>query len=328
MTSTNNLLPEPALRWIIDSIGADSASAILSVERQHGGMSSIVHKLIVDVGGQLNSYVLRQFDNAEWLSNEPDLVLHEAESLRYASVSGVQTPKLVAFDDTGSYIGKPAVLMTCLPGQVVLAPEDMYAWVDGLAEALARIHRLDGADFEWSYFTYNDVSKLQPPSWSSEQANWQRVIDIVKGQKPESKTVFIHRDYHPTNVLWKDDQVSGVVDWVNACRGPAGIDVGHCRVNLVQLYGVPTADAFLASYERHAGELFRYEPYWDLLSLMDILEGPLSVYPGWTALGVTGLTETIIAERLEDYRDSLLQAKTPSASLDAGAALRRHIRKV
>ncbi|MFD0682267.1 MULTISPECIES: hypothetical protein [unclassified Paenibacillus] len=26
--------------------------------------------------------------------------------------------------------------------------------------------------------------------------------------------------------------------WVNACRGPAGIDIGHCRLNPAMLFGV------------------------------------------------------------------------------------------
>lgn len=51
------------------------------------------------------------------------------------------------------------------------------------------------------------------------------VFDFVREPRPQVKPCFIHRDYHPTNILWVDDKVSGVVDWVNACRGPAGIDI-------------------------------------------------------------------------------------------------------
>ena len=130
---------------------------------------------------------------------------------------------------------------------------------------------------------------------------------IAKGPRPNTRKCFIHRDYHPTNVLWSGDSVSGVVDWVNACQGPPGIDIGHCRVNVAQLYGISVADAFLTSYQTYAGEKFIYEPYWDIVSLIDYVSWPPKVYPGWTALGVTGLTDKLIAERLDNYMLSLLK---------------------
>jgi len=97
------------------------------------------------------------------------------------------------------------------------------------------------------------------------------------------------------------------VDWVNACRGPAGVDIGHCRVNLALLYGISAADEFLAAYEQAAGESFTYNPYWDLAALVDVSEGPPTVYPGWAVFGMTGLTDELIRHRLDAYLLSLLK---------------------
>jgi hypothetical protein len=30
------------------------------------------------------------------------------------------------------------------------------------------------------------------------------------------------------NVLWEENGISGIADWINACMGPIGIDVAHC----------------------------------------------------------------------------------------------------
>ncbi|MTW84480.1 phosphotransferase [Virgibacillus dakarensis] len=119
---------------------------------------------------------------------------------------------------------------------------------------------------------------------------------IVKGPQPSAKTCFIHRDYHPTNVLYHKGKVSGIVDRVNACRGPAGIGVGHCRVNLALLYDVITTDRFLVEYQQDQGSAFTYDVYWDLVSVMDIFFGPPKVNPGWEGLGATGLTDKMIEE--------------------------------
>ncbi len=301
---SDQAVPERVLKWVVDSVGG--LAEVESVRRLYGGMSSAVHCISLRTRGLAKDYVIRQFDNAEWLREEPDLALHEAESLRRAFRSGLPTPQVVAFDETGRDCGVPAVLMTRLEGTVVLRPRLMSSWLDGLAESLARIHAVEAGNFPWVYFTYRDIASLEIPSWSRVPGLWDQAISRVRGPRPEYEPRFIHRDYHPTNILWARGAVSGVVDWVNACRGPSGIDVGHCRVNLAMLFGVSAADAFLAAYERHAGPSFSYDSYWDLLSLIDILFGPPVVYPGWTALGVTGLTDQRMMERLDAYLKSLL----------------------
>lgn len=297
-------LPDRMVKWLINAV--DPRATVESIHRLHGGTSSIVHRVSLRVNHTVEDVVLRQFDNREWLQEEPDLALHEAESLRMASQVDSSTPEIIAFDDTGSECGVPAVLMSKLAGTVVLQPENMDEWLRGLAESLAQIHKVEAADFLWTYFTYNDITALEIPSWSSVPGLWEKGISIVKRQPPRVKECFIHRDYHPTNVLWDQNKVSGIVDWVNACRGPAGIDVGHCRLNLAMLCGVSTADSFLTAYQSYAGEAFQYDPYWDLLSLMDILFGPPEVYPGWAAFGVTGLTDKLMEERLDKYMTSLI----------------------
>lgn len=127
----------------------------------------------------------------------------------------------------------------------------------------------------------------------------------MKGAPPETKYCFIHRDFHPANVLWEENKVSGVVDWPNACRGPQGVDVGHCRVNLAMLHGVEVGELFLEVYQEKVPD-FSYNPYWDLVSLVDMLFGPPKVFEGWKALGITYLTDEIIMKRLDDYLLSLL----------------------
>lgn len=299
-----DIIPKHVLNWVVDSI--DRGATVQSIRRLQGGISSIVHSISLKKNHHVKQFVLRQFDNAEWLREEPDLALHEAESLRWAARTGLPTPEIIAFDETGSKCGIPAVLMSQLEGCVDLKPQNLDLWLDGMAQSLVRIHRMEADNFPWAYFTYADIASLDTPDWSSCPELWNKAIHIVKGPQPVVKLCFIHRDYHPTNILWKGNSVSGVVDWVNACRGPAGIDLGHCRLNLAMLYGVQTADAFLSAYQHHAGPAFSYDPYWDTLSLINILGGPPEVYPGWTALGVTELTDGMMIERLDNYLTTLL----------------------
>ena len=303
--SEQSTLSDRTLDWAAASVHPQAT--VLSARRLHGGVSTPIHALLLCIEGEFSEVVLRQFDDAEWLRREPDLVRREAASLAQASRAGVRAPRVIATDEDGSLTGKPSTLMTKLEGEVVLQPPELSTWLRGLAQAIVRLHAMEPDDaFPWTFRPYTNAPRMDY-SWSKlPSAQWETAISIVTGAAPEAKRRFIHRDYHPANVLWSGGEVSGIVDWVNGCIGPVGIDIGHCRVNLVQLYGIPAADEFLAHYCELAGTSFSYDPYWDLVTLIDSSDGPQSVYPGWTALGFTGLTDELVKERLEAYLTSLL----------------------
>lgn len=296
-------LPDQVLQWVISSV--DSRATIEDIHRLPGSTSSDVYSVSLVIQGEIREYVLRRFTNRSWLEEEPDLAKHEAESLRIASKTRTNTPAIIAYDETGDICGISSVLMTKVEGEVDLLPGiKMDDWIDELAKTLAAIHTVEAAEFAWNYFSYNDIKTINIPKWSSQPLLWKKLLEIVRVQRPETKLCFIHRDYHPTNVLWKNGKISGVVDWVNACRGPAGIDVGHCRLNLARLYGIASADAFLTAYQSYGGSDFTYDPFWDLVSLVD--GGPPEVYAGWPVFGVNELTNDVIVERTDQFLISLM----------------------
>ncbi|MBN2471927.1 MAG: phosphotransferase [Anaerolineae bacterium] len=301
-------LPSQVSAWITETIGP--GATITAARLLPGATSSTLWEVELTRAGEALALVLRLFTNREWLAEEPDLASHEAAALRAAGGTGIPVPALVAVDDTGAACGLPAVLMTRLPGRIVLAPADRGAWLAGLARTAAQLHVFDVPDFPWLYRPYCDVFALEVPRWTAQPAVWCRVLDVVQGESPSSPPCFIHRDYHPVNVLWERDApggTPGVVDWPNACRGPAGEDVGRCRANLALLHGLAAADEFLRAYQAAAGAAFTYDPYWDLLSVVDMfLPGPPVVYSGWAAYGVRGLTDGLIRRRLEAYVASLV----------------------
>jgi aminoglycoside phosphotransferase (APT) family kinase protein len=55
---------------------------------------------------------------------------------------------------------------------------------------------------------------------------------VLAGEAPDTRSCFIHRDYHEGNTLEEDDRVVSVTDWVTAAWGPPGIDLARMRLNL------------------------------------------------------------------------------------------------
>jgi aminoglycoside phosphotransferase (APT) family kinase protein len=292
-------------KWIIDSLGGNGV--IESTSQLAGSTSSILHGITIRINNEIKEFVLRQVTNQELLLEEPDFIRHEGAALECAIKAGLNVPNLIAFDEAGKYVDTPSLLMTKLEGEVVLKPGNMDAWLDGMAHALSEIHKVHADDFHWKYFSYQDVNNIERQDWSRMPELWERAFEIIRKPRPKYRPCFIHRDFHPNNVLWDRGRLSGVIDWPGACLGPAATDVGHARVNLAQLYGVEIADKFLIAYQKYTGSSFVYDLYWDIVSLTDILFGPPTVYSGWEAFGVTDLTDQIIRNRLELYLQSLLK---------------------
>lgn len=297
-----NQYPERALEWALRQAGP--GSRLISAARLKGGISSEVYRLDIDSGdgSESISWVMRLIQDKEWLQNEPKLAIHEKEALQAACSAGMPAPVWIASDPDGRECGCPAVLMTCLPGSVILEEQADPTWLAALGAALARLHGAGESEIPWQYFTYASVESLRLPDWTSERSAWRKIIDTIQGPRPAYTPRLIHRDYHPANVLWKHGEISGIVDWINACQGPAGIDTGHCRLNLVELYGVTTADRFLEAYLESAGaSMSAADPYWDMLCLIEMLPGPPGVYKGWEELGLKGLTPGLVTDRLDEY---------------------------
>lgn len=293
-------LTQQTLNWLSQAVSDAKLSRIRSLA---GSTSASVYRLDFADG---SGAVLRQFDMlADWLSLEPDLALHEARSLQQAAQISLPTPKLLAFDESGEECGVPSVLMSYLPGNVELNPPNLTGELEQLAGALSEIYRVSPAGFGWTYAPYADLSKLSVPTWTTAPRAWASAIELLQGPRPAFTPRFIHRDFHPANLLWQGGQISGVVDWVSACVGPAAADVGHCRVNLAEMYGLEAADAFRLAYERRTGHL--QSAYWDAMSLADLVseDEPPKVYAGWPAFGLTELTDELIRARLDAFLLSL-----------------------
>jgi aminoglycoside phosphotransferase (APT) family kinase protein len=296
------MLSENTRRWIETTTGA----RVISVAALTGATSSLLHAVEIESTAGRYSLVLRRFVNQEWVKREPDVAVRESVSLQHATRAGLPAPELIAVDPDGTHCGVPATLVARFPGSVVLEPTDRTSWLRGLAESAARIHRVDAAGFRWKYRRYNDGEALAVPNWSKQRDAWKEAIEIVEGPPHSYAECFVHRDYHPSNVIWQNGRVTGVVDWVNGCRGPAGIDVAWCRHNLANLHGVSVADEFLMAYIAEAGSEFHYDPYWDLMSVVELLPGPPSMYEGWRARGFPAISNALMRERVDDYVKSVV----------------------
>lgn len=173
----------------------------------------------------------------------------------------------MAADPDGNECGVPASLQTLLPGRLDTAPRSLDRWLDGLADAigLAATSGVDPTDHRpYRSWIPADVA---PPPWVTDLGAWRAAIEACAAGPPlGGPPVLLHRDLHPGKVLFHRGRLTGVVDWVNACRGPAQVDVSKCRVEVSFIASIEAADALLA----RCGDLAQpYDPVWDAYVVLE-----------------------------------------------------------
>lgn len=261
--------PAGALRWIERSIGV--GAQVLGSSRLTGGLTAAIDRVRVrGRGGDVSEVVLRRWpDGNEWWIGS---VEEEAAGLEALAAHRLPTPRPIAIDPTGAQVGARAILTSALDGQPLLTPTDFDAWVGQLAGVLARVHAV------------GPVLTAERRVWFDETADRSWLDDAglaveavaaatsATGAGSPGQRTLVHGDYQYFNVLWRQERLSGVVDWPGVGSGQRGLDVGHCRVNLAVLYSAELAEQFRQRYEAAAG--VRVDPRVDLASL-------LSFGPGW-----------------------------------------------
>jgi aminoglycoside phosphotransferase (APT) family kinase protein len=201
------------------------------------------------------------------------MAAREAQALRVIEGLELPTPRLLALDATGAGAGVPALLMSHLAGRVDWSPPNLDRWLERLAGPLPAIHALPlPPPGVVRLFALYRQDCYRPPEWARRPAVWARAVEWFHRPAPDgaSPGVFIHRDFHPGNVLWRRGRVSGVVDWASASIGPACVDVGHCRGNLFG-YGIQVAERFTAMWEGLSGT--RFHPWADVVTIIGSLDG-------------------------------------------------------
>jgi aminoglycoside phosphotransferase (APT) family kinase protein len=242
--------------WILEVPGAHEVREVRTLTF---GISSDMRLIEVD----RIPLVLRRYVN-EFVNDVPIVIASEARALKAArAVLGDLVPELVARDVTGYRSGCPSLMMTYLPGNPVIHDLDPRR----IVKPLALLHTGAAPKDLPQYRHWFDIDRLAIPKWTKRPETWAELIAAVGDKEPCAQHVFLHRDYHPGNLLWKSGTLSGIVDWPSSCCGPRGIDLAHARGNLALVDGVGAADQFLRAY-RQIVPSYDHDPWWDIADLL------------------------------------------------------------
>ncbi|MFC0430788.1 phosphotransferase family protein [Kutzneria buriramensis] len=294
--------------------GLSEAERIEDVARLRGGWTSEMRRLDICGRDGRRSLVLRSFVKPFYVRHAEGLLTREAAVLRLLGSTDVPAARLVAVDPTAQYCDHPSLLMSLLPGTVRLGDEGTDRRAELLAHQLLRIHRLPvtAEARPRAYQAWTSPERVSPPEDTDHPELWQRAVDVIRREPPEYRACFLHRDFHPGNVLFTGDgdglRISGVVDWVETSWGPADLDVAHCSTALALLHGVSAGMHFADRYVAAGGTLAEERAahlYWRLLDALAFAPDAEKVAVPWREVGRADLTPTLLTRRLEGYLQAL-----------------------
>ncbi|MFF0549740.1 phosphotransferase family protein [Streptomyces sp. NPDC004311] len=275
-----------------------------------GGWTSRMRRLDLHGPDGHRSLVLRSFVKPFYVRHAEGLLTREADILSLLRDTEVPAPALLAVDATAQHCDHPSLLMSLLPGTVRLDDRDAEHRADLLARQLADIHALPVSEGQRprTYQAWTSPERVTPPTATRRPELWQRAVDVLRREPPAHRGRFLHRDFHPGNVLFTGTdgglRISGVVDWVETSWGPADLDVAHCATALALLHGAPEGMRFADRYVAAGGALTEADGdhlYWRLLDALAFAPDAEKVAVPWRELGRTDLTSAVLTRRLEEY---------------------------
>ena len=301
--------------WVEKTLGeGDRIGAVVPLR---GGWTSQMRRLDIDGNGEPRSLVLRSFVKPFFVKHAQGLLTREADMLRFLAETHVPVADLHGVDALAEHCDHPSLLMSWLPGRVRLDnDEDVPRRTELLARQLLNIHGLfvPTRTRPRTYEAWTAADRVRLPEGTRRPELWRRAVDAIRRPPPPYRPCFLHRDFHPGNVLFTghgaDLAVTGVVDWVETSWGPADLDVAHCSTSLALLHGVDAgmrlADDYLA-----AGGVLDGDPgahlYWRLLDALAFAPDAEKVAGPWRELGRHDLTPMTLTDRLEDYLQALFR---------------------
>jgi aminoglycoside phosphotransferase (APT) family kinase protein len=273
---------------------AGPCAVVESVQRLDGGTHADTH--LVRLSNPDLEVVLREFPIGDAAAE------NEARVLKALNGLDGLAPRLLDCEYGSAQTVRPWVLISRLPGHADITPRSPEASAGQLGQVLARLHAMPSIRYAAlpSRLERDAASRanLHGPAAAAVDEQWDRISTAPR--------VLTHSDFWSGNVLWNDGVLSGVVDWTGGGTGPAGLDVGWCRLDLYLLYGEQIADVFLAAYQAAAATAEVTDSWlWDLWAVARSVTIVESWDANYAPLGRDDLTASELRRRHSEWTTRL-----------------------
>jgi aminoglycoside phosphotransferase (APT) family kinase protein len=196
----------------------------------------------------------------------------EFESMRLLHEMGYPVPQVLILEREHSPFGQPFVIMEKIVGQTMWpllfrsSGEAQQKLLTQFCDLFVRLHGLEWRPFVdatehhdgvgdyafvdgWLATAHQSLAALDRPDFLPIVEWLEKRRDDVPCPRPS----VTHQDYHPENVLVRDDGLAVIIDWTNVAISDARFDLAWTLVLVSSYEGIEWRDRMLQEYERLAG---------------------------------------------------------------------------
>jgi aminoglycoside phosphotransferase (APT) family kinase protein len=245
--------------------------------------------------GQARKLILRL--PCEQLQQSDPRAAVEFRLLEILRTAGVAAPKPCYLDETGELFPRPYLVTEYIEGEPKYTATDLSAAVRQMAVQMASIHTLDTSRIDLSFLQGHPTELDARPPVVDDSMDEGRIRDVLESAWPlpgSVRSVLLHGDFWPGNLLWRDGKLVAVIDWEDAKLGDPLEDLAICRFDTLFIFGAAAMHGLAEHYRSLTGADLAALPYWDLYAALRPI-GHLSEWaPGWTEMGRPDIDEGAI----------------------------------
>ncbi len=223
-------------------------ASLTRVSRLSGGVSADVFRLELEAGdGAQRSVVLRVHGHNH--NGHPAAV--EFEILRAVTGLGICAPRALALDESLRHIPHPFLILDHIDGETVFPTGAAVHQIAKTAVMLAEVHSLPIAGLPTLPMRNDPLPEIFDylPQDAEFTALRQRLSEMGDTAY-KGAGALLHGDFWPGNLLWKDQQLVGILDWEDAAYGDPLSDVACTALELTYVAGADGAEHFVRTYGR------------------------------------------------------------------------------
>jgi aminoglycoside phosphotransferase (APT) family kinase protein len=224
--------------------------------------------------GQREKLLARQHGAADLASN-PQIAADEFRLLQVLRAVGLPAPTPYYLDQSGEIFDTPYLVIEYIEGQTEFAPAHLDDFLIQFAAQLARIHQVDGARPDIAFLPRQAekyARKLRERLANLDESLQEgQIRDVLAAAWPlpqRNPLTLLHGDFWPGNLLWRDGQLVGVIDWEDAALGDPLADVANSRLEVLWAFGAVAMQRFTEQYQSISPIDFTALPYWDLCAAL------------------------------------------------------------
>ena len=253
----------------------DPRNKLLRAWGLKGGVSAQVTALeIAESDGRQRTVVVRRHGEVD-LRQNPTIAADEFKLLEIAHARGLAVPAPYYLDQTGTIFSTPYLIVEYSDGETEFNPSNVSDFMLQAATHLLIIHTVDGLSLELSFlpnktdvYTENLAKRPDRMDESIGEGGIRERLESVWPIPQRNKSVLLHGDFWPGNLLWKDGQLVAVIDWEDAGLGDPLTDLANTRLEMLWAFGTEAMRQFTDHYTARASIDCGNLPYWDLYAAL------------------------------------------------------------